>query len=151
MVNHSSLKKAALFVIQCHPPIKATHCTRGVWAHAPSHNTLSYSSHTSHTPHPPHTHTSNTHTHSHLPHPPPTTHTQHLNEQIAHLKDQLQELKAKTNLEAKYVKKETQVGTIPSKVHCLQSNFTLCKYPNTQILFFYGRVWESVIECDRVW
>ena len=28
---------------------------------------------------------------------------------IAHLKDQLQEMKAKTGLEAKYVKKEAQV------------------------------------------
>ena len=31
------------------------------------------------------------------------------NEMIAHLKDQLQEMKAKTGLEAKYVKKEAQV------------------------------------------
>ena len=35
---------------------------------------------------------------------------QALNEQIAHLKDQLQELKAKTNLEAKYITKESKVG-----------------------------------------
>ncbi len=35
--------------------------------------------------------------------------TQELSEQIAHLRDQLQELKAKTSLEAKYVKKESQV------------------------------------------
>ena len=34
---------------------------------------------------------------------------QQLNEQIAHYKDQLQELKAKTNLEAKFIKKECQV------------------------------------------
>ena len=34
---------------------------------------------------------------------------QKLNEMIAHLKDQLQEMKAKTGLEAKYVKKEAQV------------------------------------------
>jgi len=53
--------------------------------------------------------TTHTHTHTH-------THTQHLNEQIAHLKDQLQELKAKTNLEAKYIKKETQVCTVPQPV-----------------------------------
>ncbi len=39
----------------------------------------------------------------------PHTHTQELSEQIAHLRDQLQELKAKTSLEAKYVKKESQV------------------------------------------
>ena len=37
---------------------------------------------------------------------------QRLDEQIAHLKDQLQELKAKTNLEAKYMKKESQVGLL---------------------------------------
>ena len=37
---------------------------------------------------------------------------QRLDEQIAHLKDQLQELKAKTNLEAKYIKKESQVGLL---------------------------------------
>lgn len=35
---------------------------------------------------------------------------QQLDEQIAHYKDQIQELKAKSNLEAKYVKKECQVG-----------------------------------------
>ena len=36
---------------------------------------------------------------------------------IAHLKDQLQEMKAKTGLEAKYVKKEAQVisQTVPFK------------------------------------
>lgn len=34
---------------------------------------------------------------------------QQLDEQIAHYKDQIQELKAKSNLEAKYVKKESQV------------------------------------------
>lgn len=34
---------------------------------------------------------------------------QQLDEQIAHLRDQIQELKAKSNLEAKYVKKESQV------------------------------------------
>ena len=34
---------------------------------------------------------------------------QELNEKIAHLKDQLQELKAKTGLEAKYTSKATQV------------------------------------------
>ncbi len=34
---------------------------------------------------------------------------QELNEKIAHCKDQLQELKAKTGLEAKYVKKKSQV------------------------------------------
>ena len=34
---------------------------------------------------------------------------QELNEKIAHLKDQLQELKAKTGLESKFVKKSTQV------------------------------------------
>ena len=39
--------------------------------------------------------------------PPPP---QRLNEQTAHLKDQLQELKAKTSLEAKYITKESQVG-----------------------------------------
>jgi len=38
-----------------------------------------------------------------------STNVQKLNETIAHLKDQLQELKAKTGLEAKYVKKEAQV------------------------------------------
>ena len=36
-------------------------------------------------------------------------HFQELNEQIAHLKDQLQELKAKTGLEEKFLKKSTQV------------------------------------------
>lgn len=32
-----------------------------------------------------------------------------MNEELAHYKDQLQELKAKTNLEAKFIKKECQV------------------------------------------
>ena len=35
--------------------------------------------------------------------------SQELNEQIAHLKDQLQEMKAKTGLEEKFIKKSTQV------------------------------------------
>ena len=38
-------------------------------------------------------------------------HLQELNEKIAHLKDQLQELKAKTGLEAKFIRKSTQVYT----------------------------------------
>lgn len=43
------------------------------------------------------------------PLPLPPVHAQELNERIAHLKDQLQELKAKTGLEAKYTNKATQV------------------------------------------
>jgi len=36
-----------------------------------------------------------------------------LDEQIAHLKDQIQELKAKNALEAKHVRKECQVSLFP--------------------------------------
>ena len=36
---------------------------------------------------------------------------QELNEEIAHLKDQLQELKAKTGLEERFIKKSTQVNS----------------------------------------
>ena len=130
-----------------------THCTRGVLGmHMHLHTTHFHTVHTHLTHHTLLTHTLPTHTHTLPPSSPPSitqTHTQHLNEQIAHLKDQLQELKAKTNLEAKYVKKETQVGTILSKVHCLQSNFTLCKYPNSMVE--YVRVGWSMVECGRVW
>lgn len=48
-------------------------------------------------------------------------HFQELNEQIAHLKDQLQELKAKTGLEEKFLKKSTQV-----KLHYDSNQCTLC-------------------------
>ena len=148
MVNYCSLKKGSLCYknlplhMRC---FSACTCT--------TQHTFIHNWHISHTI-PSHTHTlTHTHPHTHIPPPSPPsttqTHTQHLNEQIAHLKDQLQELKAKTNLEAKYVKKETQVGIIPSKVYCLQSNFTLCKYPNSMIE--YGGVWWSMIEYSRVW
>ena len=40
---------------------------------------------------------------------------------IAHLKDQLQEMKAKTGLEAKYVKKEAQV--ILLAIHIFRSRY----------------------------
>ena len=40
---------------------------------------------------------------------------------IAHLKDQLQEMKAKTGLEAKYVKKEAQV--ILLVIHIFRSRY----------------------------
>lgn len=40
------------------------------------------------------------------------------NELIAHLKDRLQELKAKTNMEAKYVKKSTDNSVAQTKKKC---------------------------------
>lgn len=40
------------------------------------------------------------------------------NELIAHLKDKLQELKAKTNMEAKYVKKSTDNSVAQTKKKC---------------------------------
>jgi hypothetical protein len=44
--------------------------------------------------------------------------TQKRNELIAHLKDRLQELKAKTNMEAKYVKKSTDNSVDQAKKKC---------------------------------
>lgn len=40
------------------------------------------------------------------------------NEMIAHLKDRLQELKAKKNMEAKYVKKSTDNSVAQTKKKC---------------------------------
>ena len=37
---------------------------------------------------------------------------QQRNEMIAHLKDQLQEMKAKTSMEGKYIKKDAEVSQI---------------------------------------
>lgn len=44
--------------------------------------------------------------------------TQSRNEMIAHLKDRLQELKAKKNMEAKYVKKSTDNSVAQTKKKC---------------------------------
>ena len=43
---------------------------------------------------------------------------QHRNEMIAHLKDQLQEMKAKTNMEGKYIKKITDVSIAQTQKKC---------------------------------
>ena len=47
------------------------------------------------------------------------------NELIAHLKDRLQELKAKTNMEAKYVKKSTDNSVQQTKKKCDLSEIEL--------------------------
>jgi hypothetical protein len=47
------------------------------------------------------------------------------NELIAHLKDRLQELKAKTNMEAKYVKKSTDNSVEQAKKRCDLSEIEL--------------------------
>jgi hypothetical protein len=47
------------------------------------------------------------------------------NELIAHLKDRLQELKAKTNMEAKYVKKSTDNSVAQTKKKCDLSELEL--------------------------
>ena len=44
---------------------------------------------------------------------------QHRNEMIAHLKDQLQEMKAKTNMEGKYIKKVAEVSVAQSQKKCV--------------------------------
>ena len=40
------------------------------------------------------------------------------NNMIAHFKDQLQELKAKTNMEGKYIKKSAEVGVAQTQKRC---------------------------------
>ncbi len=40
------------------------------------------------------------------------------NEMIAHLKDQLQEMKAKTSMEGKYIKKSAEVGVAQTQKRC---------------------------------
>lgn len=40
---------------------------------------------------------------------------------IAHLKDQLQEMKAKTSMEGKYIKKEAEVRVLCTQKKCQQS------------------------------
>ncbi|CAH1244853.1 IQCG [Branchiostoma lanceolatum] len=50
---------------------------------------------------------------------------QNRNEMIAHLKDQLQEMKAKTNMEGKYVKKNTEVQVFQTQKHCSMSEQAL--------------------------
>ena len=44
---------------------------------------------------------------------------QHRNEMIAHLKDQLQEMKAKTSMEGKYIKKVAEVSVAQSQKKCV--------------------------------
>lgn len=43
---------------------------------------------------------------------------QQRNEMIAHLKDQLQEMKAKTNMEGKYIKKCAEVNVAQTQKRC---------------------------------
>ena len=40
---------------------------------------------------------------------------------IAHLKDQLQEMKAKTNMEGKYIKKCAEVGVAQTQKKCFMN------------------------------
>lgn len=46
---------------------------------------------------------------------------QNRNEMIAHLKDQLQEMKAKTNMEGKYIKKCADVAVAQTQKRCFMS------------------------------
>lgn len=46
---------------------------------------------------------------------------QQRNEMIAHLKDQLQEMKAKTNMEGKYIKKCAEVAVTQTQKRCFLS------------------------------
>lgn len=55
---------------------------------------------------------------------------QQLDEQIAHYKDQIQELKAKSNLEAKYVKKECQVNSYVAGKLGVGKGFHLMRHYN---------------------
>ncbi|KAI8498737.1 PREDICTED: IQ domain-containing protein G-like [Branchiostoma belcheri] len=50
---------------------------------------------------------------------------QNRNEMIAHLKDQLQEMKAKTNMEGKYVKKNAEVQVFQTQKRCNMSEQAL--------------------------
>ena len=48
---------------------------------------------------------------------------QQRNEMIAHLKDQLQEMKAKTSMEGKYIKKDAEVRILDYPCHAFYSTF----------------------------
>lgn len=56
---------------------------------------------------------------------------QELNEQIAHLKDQLQELKAKTGLEEKFIKKSTKVSDIGVSI-IINHFYNICYWARLQ-------------------
>ena len=56
------------------------------------------------------------------------------NELIAHLKDRLQELKAKTNMEAKYVKKSTDNSVAQTKKKCELSETELKQQIEVKII-----------------
>jgi len=53
------------------------------------------------------------------------TELQQRSEMIAHLKDQLQEVKAKTSMEGKYVKKVCDVSVAQTQKRCLMSEKAL--------------------------
>lgn len=55
------------------------------------------------------------------------TEVQARNEMIAHLKDQLQEMKAKTNMEGKYVKKCSEVSVAQTQKKCTMKERELSK------------------------
>lgn len=52
---------------------------------------------------------------------------------IAHLKDQLQEMKAKTSMEGKYIKKDAEVRIVDSVHHPFYKTFI--KYLNFKLPF----------------
>ena len=51
--------------------------------------------------------------------------TQQRNEMIAHLKDQLQEMKAKASMEGKYIRKDAEVRVSVAQKKCQQTEANL--------------------------
>ena len=51
--------------------------------------------------------------------------TQQRNEMIAHLKDQLQEMKAKASMEGKYIRKDAEVRVNVTQKKCQQTEASL--------------------------
>jgi len=71
------------------------------------------------------------------------TELQNRNELIAHLKDQLQETKAKTNMESKYIKKDAEVRVTCSQKKCQKSEEEL-KHEITEL----NKQMENEFRCN---
>ena len=65
------------------------------------------------------------------------------NELIAHLKDRLQELRAKTTMEGKYVKKSTDNSVSQTKKRCDLSELELKQQIDVSFGYIFGRISET--------
>jgi hypothetical protein len=72
---------------------------------------------------------------------------QQRNEMIAHLKDRLQELKAKTNMEAKYIKKSTDNSVSQTKKKCDLSEQELRQQIEvSRCCFLWSSLWMNSVD-----